>query len=216
LRKGGDFLEWLRKNREGISGFFNAIKTIVEGFVKVMNPLGVGAIVGFMNGFFSKTGEALEKMGGFFNAVANRGARELQSRSPSKVMHALGESIPQGLATGIDSQRMVAVHAMEKTARDVVSAAQLDIPTATLRVAEAQSAMIERQRMHRVEGFARAGISARMAQPTPTRSGHRASPARKDRIDIYHHNMSGEPGSDANIRRIAAAVWDIASDDLGG
>jgi TP901 family phage tail tape measure protein len=108
-----DFLEKLSELPGEVGKIIRDAVETVEGFVGDFRSAAGDIVGGLIGGIKAKAAEVANAVKGLIRGAIGAGNSELQAESPSKVFTNLGETIPQGLAVGIDQGEKTAISSMQ-------------------------------------------------------------------------------------------------------
>lgn len=105
------------------AGLGGKIKSAIGAAKDMLYSIGADIVQGLINGIKSKGSAVTTAIAGVVNPLAGAAKLILDSRSPSKVFHKIGEDISVGTANGITAKKQEAVDAAKKLAEESARAA---------------------------------------------------------------------------------------------
>lgn len=114
-----DAWDAIKKAWGGVKDWFSDkwqdIKNAFSGASDDFSEIGANIVGGLSNGIASSWGALKKKTTGLVNNLVSETKSALDSHSPSRVYEKIGETIPQGLAVGVENDQEKAVGAMKET-----------------------------------------------------------------------------------------------------
>lgn len=132
---GGDFAKKLIEGfseqesnvSSSLSGALDTAVTSIKGKWQSFYDAGSHLVDGFVSGISANTYKAEAQAAAMAEAAAEAAKEELDINSPSKVFRAIGYSVPEGFAMGIDRLSSLVTKSSDSMAKDAIGTVQTSI-----------------------------------------------------------------------------------------